>query len=67
MHSVLAVVAGCLGLSASLQQSVADAMTFVSAAFQSATQLSMTVNIASDMRFNALRSLIQPCLTAYCI
>ncbi len=37
------------------------------AASQSATLLSMTVNIASEMHFNALRSLTQPCLTAYCI
>jgi len=27
----------------------------------------MAVNIASEMHFNALRSLTQPCLTAYCI
>ncbi len=26
----------------------------------------MTVNVASKMHFNALRSLTQPCLTAYC-
>ncbi len=36
-------------------------------ASQSATLLSMTVNIASEVHFNALRSLTQPCLTAYCI
>ncbi len=39
----------------------------VTAASQSATLLSVTVNIASEMHFNALRSLTQPCLTAYCI
>ena len=44
-----------------------DAMTVVTAASQSATLLSMTVNTASEMHFNALRSLTQPCLTAYCM
>ncbi len=39
----------------------------VTAASQSATLLSMTVNLASEMHFNALRSLTQPCLTAYCV
>lgn len=29
-------------------------------------QLSMTVHIASEMRFNALHGLTQPCLTAWC-
>ena len=43
------------------------AMIVVLAAFQSASLPSMTVNIASDMHLNALRSLTQPCLTAYCI
>ena len=42
-------------------------MIIVSTAFQSATLLSMTVHIASEVHFNALRSLTQPCLTAYCI
>ncbi len=42
-------------------------MIVVSAASQSATLLSMTVSIASEMHFNAMRSLTQPCLTAYCI
>ena len=27
----------------------------------------LTVPIVSDMHFNALRSLTQPCMTAYCI
>ena len=31
------------------------------------TLLSVTVNIASEMHFNALRSPAQPCLTACCI
>ena len=39
----------------------------VTAAFQSENLLFMTVNIASEMHSNALRSLTQPCLTAYCI
>ncbi len=39
----------------------------VTAASQSATLLFATVNIASEMHVNALRSLTQSCLTAYCI
>jgi len=54
------------GLPASPQQSVTNAMV-VSAAFQSAILLSMTVNTAFEVHFNALPSLTQPCLTAYCI
>jgi len=42
-------------------------MIAVSAAVQSAVLLSMTLNIASEMHFNASRSLTQPCLTACCI
>ena len=55
------------GLSASPYQSATDAITVVTAASQSANLLSMTVNIASEMHFNALRSPTQPCLTACCI
>ena len=47
--------------------SATDAITVVTAASQSATLLSMTINIASEMHVNALRSLTQPCLTANCI
>jgi len=38
-------------------------MIVVSAAFQLAVLLSMTVNIVSEMHLNASRSLTQPCLT----
>ena len=49
------------------QQSVTDANIIAPTASQSATLLYVTVNIASKMHSNALRSLTQPCLTAYCI
>ncbi len=39
----------------------------VIAASQSATLLFVNVKIASEMHFSTLRSLTQPCLTAYCI
>ena len=39
---------------------------FVTAASQSATLLSMIVEISSEMHVDALCSLTQPCLTAYC-
>jgi len=39
----------------------------VTAASLSATLFSLIVTIASEMHFNALHSLTQPCLTAYCI
>ncbi len=54
------------GLSALPSQSASDAIIVVTAASQSANLLSMTVNIASEMHFNALRSPTQPCLTACC-
>jgi len=51
-------------LSASPQQSVTDAIIVVSATFQPAILLSMTVDTASEMHSIALCSLTQPCLTA---
>ena len=62
----LALVAGRRD-SASPYQSATDAITVVTSASQSANLLSMTVNTASEMQFNALRSPTQPCLTACCI
>ncbi len=63
---VLALVAGRKDCQPRPNSQPTDA-SIVTAASQSATLLSMTVNIASNMHFNALRSLTQPCLTAYCI
>ena len=40
---------------------------FVQQLSKSATLLPMTVTIASDMHFNALRGLKYPCMNAYCI
>ena len=60
MHALVAGTHPCP------QQSAINAMIVISAAFQSARLLSTTVNTASKVHFNALRSLTQPCLTAYC-
>ena len=57
-----ACACACGGDSAPPQQSATNAMIVVSAAFQSAIPLSMTVNTASEVHFNALCSLTQPCL-----
>ena len=64
---VLALVAGRRDCQPRPNSKVTDAIIVVTAASQSPTLLSMTVNIASEVLFNALRSLTQPCLTAYCI
>ncbi len=60
---VLALVAGRRD-SASSSQSATFTTVVVSAAFQSAILLFKTVYIASEVHFNASRSLTQPCLTA---
>ncbi len=62
---MLAIVAGCQDCSLALTVDN-SAITVVPAASQSTTLPSIPVNV-SEMHFNALRSLTQPCLTAYCI